>query len=407
MNLSLFIARRYFFSKRKKNFINIISVLSMIGVAFSTAALVIVLSVFNGLEGLLRSLYTSFDPEIKVEATKGKSFIKDPSLIAKIKSIENVKIITEVIEDYAYVRYRDADMVVTMKGVSDNFIDQHRLDGHVVDGELKLKDSAGDYAIIGRGIQYARSIAVKESIYPLQIFYIKNAKAGQIDPSKLYSLKGIQPGAVFSIEKNIDENYILLPLEFVRDLINYGDKLTSLEVKINAGADIKKVKASIEKQLGNGFSVLTNDEQHQDLYRLVKIEKLFTFIALTLLIIVGSINIFFSLMMLAIDKKKDISILSAMGAHSSLIKKIFLAEGSLIAFSGAAFGLLLGGFICWAQDQFGLVGMGMENAIVSSYPVKMRVFDFVSVSIVIVVITFLISFYPARLASRSYSTEQL
>jgi lipoprotein-releasing system permease protein len=315
--------------------------------------------------------------------------------------------VTEVIEDYAYLRHRDADMIVTMKGVSKNFIDQHRLDGHLVDGELKLSDSLGDYAIIGSGIRYALSISVKESIYPLQVFYINNVKSGQIDPSKLYSLRNIQPGAVFAIEKNIDENYILLPIEFVRDLMNYGDKLTSLEVKIIPGTDIKKIQASIQQQLGSDFLVLTNDEQHKDIYQLVKWEKLFTFMSLTILIIVASLNIFFSLMMLAIDKKKDISILSAVGADSSLIMKIFLVEGALIALTGAAIGLVLGGTICWAQDQFGLVGMGMENAIVSAYPVKMKFVDFAAVSIVIVAITFLISFYPARLAARSFSVEQL
>jgi lipoprotein-releasing system permease protein len=407
MNLTLFIARRYFFSKRKKNFINIISVLSMIGVAFSTAALIIVLSVFNGFEGLLRGLNNAFDPEIKIEAKKGKSFVVGPKFLEGIKNISGVQLVTEVIEDYAYFRYRDADVVATMKGVSDNFIDQHRLDSHVVDGQLKLKDSLGSYAIVGRGIQYALSVSVKESLSPLQVFYIKNVSSGQIDPSKLYSLRSIQVGAVFSIEKNIDENYVILPLEFVKDIMNYGDKRTSLEVKVASDADIKNVQTSIQKQLGDDFSVLTNEEQHKDIFRLLKIEKLFTFISLALLILVGSINIFFSLMMLALDKKKDISILSAMGAHSSLIGKIFLTEGALIAFTGAASGLLLGGAICWAQDQFGFVEMGMGNAIVSSYPVKMKFIDFASVSIVVVLITFLISFYPARLASRSFSIEQL
>ncbi len=407
MNLSLFIARRYFLSKRKKNFINIISILSMVGVAFSTAALVIVLSVFNGLEGLLSELYNSFDPEIKVEAALGKSFVREETLIAKIKALKNVQIVTEVIEDYGYLRYRDADMIVMMKGVSDNFIDQHRLDDHIVEGELKLHDSLGSYASIGQGVQYALSISVKDAIYPLQVFYIKNAKSGQIDPSKLYSLRSVQPGAVFSIEKNINENYILLPIDFVRDLMNYENKLTSLEVKAAAGTDISKVKVSIQNLLGNKFVVMTNNEQHKDLFRLVKMEKLFTFMSLTILIIVASMNIFFSLMMLAIDKKKDIAVLSAVGANASLIKNIFLTEGALIAFTGAALGLFLGATICWAQDQFGLVGMGMENAIVSAYPVEMRSMDFVSVSLVIVTITFLISFYPARLAARSFSTEQL
>lgn len=407
MSLSLFIARRYFLSKRKKNFINIISILSMIGIAFSTAALVIVLSVFNGLEGLLSDLYNSFDPEIKIEAAKGKSFPVDESLLKKIKSVEGVEIVTEVIEDYAYLRYRDAEMPATMKGVSDNFIDQHRMDGHIVSGDMKLRDSLGGYAIVGSGIQYALTVAVKESIYPLQVFYIKKSKTSTIDPSQLYSLRNIQPGGVFRIEKNYDENYVILPLEFVRDLMDYGNRRTSLEIKTTTGSDPKKISAALKQVLGEQFACLTNQEQHKDLYRLIKIEKLFTFLSLTLLILVASINIFFSLMMLAIDKKKDISILFAMGAGSGLVKRIFLTEGALIAFTGASVGLLLGGLICWAQDQFGLVGMGMENAIVSAYPVKMRFLDFVSVSSVIFVITFLISFYPATLAARSYSTEQL
>jgi len=407
MNLPLFIARRYFLSKRKTNFINIISVLSMVGVAFSTAALVIVLSVFNGLEGLLRSLNNSFDPEIKIEASKGKSFEVNDALLNRIKSIENVAVVTEVIEDFALVRYRDADIIVTMHGVSPSFVDQHRLDDSIVEGELKLQDKNGGYAILGRGVRYALSIPVTETIYPLQIFYIKNAKSSVIDPSKLYTSRNIMPSAVFGIEKNIDENNIFLPLDFVVDLMDYGNKRTSLEVKAKPGADLKTTRSVIQKELGDTFLVLTNDEQHKDIYRLLNLEKLFTFIALTLLILIASINIFFSLMMLAIDKKKDISILSAIGAQPQLIKKIFLGEGALIAFSGAATGLLLGGVICWAQQQFGLVGMGMESAIVNAYPVEMRVVDFASVAATIIISTGLISFYPAALASKSYSPQQL
>lgn len=407
MNLPLFFARRYFLAKRKVNFINIISILSMIGIAFSTAALVIVLSVFNGLEGLLRSLNNTFDPEIKIEASRGKSFEVTDSLLNKIKAVENVKVVTEVIEDYAYIRYREAEMAVTMKGVGSNFVDQHRLDNSIVAGSLKLKDSLGNYAIVGRGVRYALSISVDESIYPLQVFYIKNVKSSVIDPSKLYSARSVMPGGVFMIEKNVDENNIFLPLDLVADLMDYGNKRTSLEVKTKEGANLTNVKSEIQKVLSEKFKVLTNDEQHQDIYRLLKLEKLFTFISLTLLILVASINIFFSLMMLAIDKKKDVSVLSALGSPSGLIKKIFLAEGSLIAFSGAIFGLLLGGIVCWAQQQFGLVGMGMDSSIVNSYPVEMRAQDFLSVSLVITTITLLISIYPASLASRSYSVQHL
>lgn len=407
LNLSLFIARRYFFSKRKKNFINIISLLSMLGIAFSTAALIIVLSVFNGLGDLLRSLNSSFDPEIKIELEKGKSFEVTPEFISNIKAVEGVQLVTEVIEDFAYVRYRDADMVVTLKGVSNNFLDQHRLDDHLVQGELVLENKGISYAIMGRGVQYALSVSVSENLFPLQVFYIKNLKATSMDPSQLYTRRTIEPGGVFSIEKNYDENYIFVPLQFAQDLLSYGNKRTSLEVQTDKKIDSKIIQKKIKQILGNQFKVLTNEEQHQDIYRLLKIEKLFTAVALMLLVLVASINIFFSLLMLALDKKKDISILIAMGGQEQLIRKIFLSEGALIAFSGAAVGLLLGGIICWLQDSYGLVGMGMENAIISNYPVEMKLSDFLLTSIVIIAITMLVSFYPARLAARSYSIDNL
>lgn len=407
MNLSFFIAKRYLLAKRKRNFINIISLISMVGVAFATAALIIVLSVFNGLEQLLRSLNTAFDPELKIEAVKGKSFEFTDSIKNKIQSIKGVEIVTEVIEDYAYIRYRDADMVATIKGVSDNFIDQHRLDNNISDGTLRLREKGVSYAIVGSGVQFLLSIAIENNIYPLQVFYIKNLKTNTLDVSKLYARRDIQPGSVFKIEKNLDESYVLLPLDFVQDLMDYGNKRTSLEIKTAKGSNLETVQQQLQSALGNSFQVLTNEELHKDLYKLLKMEKLFVFISLVLLVLVASINIFFSLMMLAIDKKKDISILSAIGAENSLVKKIFLTEGALIAFGGALAGLILGGGICWLQDAYGLVGMGMDNSIVSNYPVKLKATDFVTTSLVMVAITFLISFYPARLAAKSFSTNQL
>ena len=406
MNLPFFIARRYFLSKRKKNFINVISILSMAGVAFATAALVIVLSVFNGLEVLLRSLYTSFDPELKIESVRGKSFEINDQLLSTVKSIQGVKTVTEVIEDYAYVRYRDADMVVTLKGMGENFLDQHRLDGHITEGEIKLKKDSISFAIIGRGVRYTLSAEVTSDMYALQVFYIKNLKGGTFDPSKMYSRKSNRPGSVFSIEKNYDENFIFVPLDFAKELFDYDNKRTSLEVQTD-GSDLQQVQQTLRQMLGENFSVLTNEEQHKDLYRLLKIEKLFTFLSLSLLLLVGSINIFFSLMMLAIDKKKDISILTAMGARPSVIKRIFLAEGAIISLVGASVGLLLGALLCYLQDSIGLVGMGMDNAIVSHYPVEMKLTDFLLISSVILSIAFLVSFRPAILAARSYSIDHL
>ncbi|GAA0892468.1 FtsX-like permease family protein [Fulvivirga kasyanovii] len=379
----------------------------MLIVAICTAALIIVLSVFNGLEGLLRSLYGSFDPQIKIEATKGKSFIFSDSLSRAIQNVEGVDIVTEVIEDYAYVKYRDADMVATIKGVSENFLEQNRIDTAIVSGELKLKENDVNYAIIGRGVQYSLSIMPGSDIYPLQVHYIKDVKPGSIDISNLYSRRNILPGSVFAIEKNYDENYIFVPLEFARDLLDYGNKRTSLEIKVKEGFSIHKVEQDLTDKLGDDFKVLDNEEQHADLYKLLNLEKLFVFIAFSFIMAVGSINIFFALTMLAIDKKKDISILYAMGAGNRLIKSIFVSEGAIISLGGAAMGLVLGGLICWLQQTFGIVSMGMETSVMENYPVEMKVTDFVYTSLSLIFITLIISYRPAVIATRYNSVENL
>lgn len=407
MNLSLFIARRYFLSRRKKNFINVISGLSVLGVAFATAALIIVLSVFNGLEVLLRSLYTSFDPELKIEATQGKTFVVTDEWLTRIREIPGVLRITEVVEDYAYVRYRDAAMVVTVKGVSENFIDQRRLDNHLVEGALVLSRDSIPFAILGRGVRYTLSAEVEDETRALRMYYINDTRPGAMSAASLYSQKSIRPGGVFSIEKNYDENYIFVPLAFARDLFRSGNKRTSVEIQTDGSGKTQEVKEAIQQQLGESFHVLTNEEQHKDLYRLLRIEKLFTFLSLSLLLLIASINIFFSLMMLSIDKKKDISILASLGATPAIIRNIFLAEGALISFIGAMAGLLIGGILCYLQDTVGLVGMGMENAIVANYPVDMRATDFLITVVIIILVSALVSFRPAVLASRAYSLNEL
>lgn len=380
----------------------------MIGVAFITAALIIVLSVFNGLESLLSSLNSSFDPELKIVAREGKSFERSPELLKKIEAISGVEIVTEVIEDYAYVRYRDANQVITLKGVGENFLKQNRIPKeNIVEGDLKLHEAGIAYAIVGRGVQYTLSIAVNEPLFPLQVYYIKNVKSVGLDPSKLYAKKNIVPGGVFSIVQNFDENYIIVPLEFAADLLSYGKKRTSLEIKMSPASNPTVVEEQVQQALGNSFNVLNNEEQHNDLYTLLRVEKLFAFLALSLLLLVGSINIFFTLMMLALDKKKDISVLSAMGASSRQIRNIFMTEGAMIAFIGAAAGLLLGGAFCFLQLKYGIISMGMESSITQGYPIQVKALDFVSTFVVVSVITLIISFHPAKLASRFAAVKHL
>ena len=380
----------------------------MVGVAVITAALIIVLSVFNGLEHLLQSLNNSFDPQIKIQASRGKSFEVNPDLLDTIPNVEGVAIVTEVIEDYAYLRYRDENQAVTMKGVGDNFLQQNRIPKeNIVEGEFKLSEGGVHYAVVGRGVQYALSIAVNEPLYPLQVYYIKNEKTVGLDPSKLYARQNIVPIGAFSIVQQFDENYILVPLEFAESLLDYGNRRTSLEVKTVDSADPFEVDRQLQTILGTDFDVLNHEEQHKDLYKLLKFEKLFSFLALSVLLLIGSINIFFNLMMLALDKKKDISMLSAMGARSTQIGRIFLAEGALIAFLGALVGLALGGLFCWIQLEHELVSMGMETSITQGYPIKVRAMDFISVFSVVALVTFLISAYPARMASRVAAVKEL
>lgn len=407
MNLPLFIANRYLFSKRKKNFINIISIISILVVAIITAALVIVLSVFNGLEELLRSLNNSFDPPLKVEAVAGKSFDVTEDMLENVQSVEGVSVVTEVIEDFAYVRYRDANQLVTLKGVSNNFVDQHRIDDNIVLGEAALERDGVPLAMVGMGIRNTLSIDLNDELHALHVYYIKNTEGATIDPSRLYTQKAIYPGGVFSIIQNLDDNYIIAPLNFTVDLLDYGNRRTSLEIIVANERAADNVQASLQEVLGDGFRILNREEQHKDLYKLVRMEKLFSFLAFALLLGIGSINIYFTLMMLALDKKRDVSILSAMGAQLKTIRNVFLLEGGFIAILGTLLGIVIGGSLCLLQQQFGLVSLGMESAVVDGYPVKLDYADIVYIVATMSVITFLISYRPAILATRFSSVQHL
>jgi lipoprotein-releasing system permease protein len=407
MNVPLFIARRYFLSKKKTNFINVISVMSMVGVAFVTMSLVVALSVFNGLENLIRTLYNSFDPELKITATKGKAFVVDEAFLKKVKQVEGVDIITEVIEDNALLKYREDQMVVKVKGVSDNFTLQNRMDSMITEGEFTLHKDSIDYAIIGRGVQYKLSIPVDKGIFPLQLWYPKTKNTMSLDPSALFNRENIMAGAVFAIEKQYDDNYIFVPLPFMQNLLNYGDKRTSLEVKTKEGFRMREVQNNLKDALGSNFRIQNSDEQHASLLRAVKIEKLFMHITISFILLIASLNIFFSLSMLAIEKTKDVAILFSMGASQSFIRKIFLSEGMIIAFTGAVSGLIIGMAICLIQQRYGLVSMGMETSIVEAYPVQMQAGDFISTGITIFLITMLISYRPAVKASKINIKESL
>lgn len=380
----------------------------MVGVAVGTIALVVVMSVFNGLEDLIKSLFASFDAELKVEPAVGKSFLAPKEWLSQIEQIEGVAILTEVIEDNALFEHDGNQLVAKIKGVSDNFLDQGRFSKGYYWGDTSLGTDIRPGAILGRGVGFFLSVNLEEINSTVKVFYPKAPRsAASIDPSQLYASAQLEPRGFFSIEQQFDDGYVLAPLNFTRDLLNYGEKRTSLEIKIKEGYEIKDVQDALKNHLGPDFIVKNADEQHAGLIRTVKLEKLFVFLTLTFILAIASFNIFFSLSMLAIEKKKDIAVLKAMGARDRLIRGIFLKQGALIAFSGALIGLVFGYLLVKAQDTFGIVSLGISSAVVDAYPVRIVLSDFFYISVAVISITLIASWRPAIIASRVDTVREL
>lgn len=372
----------------------------MMVVSIGTAALIIALSVFNGMEDLLRSIHSEFDAPLQVIPNEGKSFNFTAEFKGEILAIEGVKDIVEVVEDKSLLKYNNSQMIVTIKGVSQNFIDHERMKDAIREGEYKFNYGEINKAIIGRGILYKMGISMRNEYYPLQFFYPKNVKPGSLDPSKYYQRANILPGAAFALEQHYDDNYILVPIDFAEKLFNYKDKRSSLEILVENGVSLNSIQNQLREKIGGQFKILNADEQHADIYKILQIEKLFIFVIFSLIVGIASINIFFSLSMLVTEKLSDISMLMAMGATNKLVAKIFLSEGAIIAFLGAGSGLILGFLIAWTQETFGFITMGVQSAVMAAYPVKIVGTDFVYTAICIICITFLAAIQPAVRASR-------
>ncbi len=404
MNVPLLIARRYFRSKKKRNIITIISNISMIGVAVGTMALIIVLSVFNGLEDLVRTLYSKSDPNLVISAVKGKAFPVDSAFTARLQNTPGVALVTEVIEDNALLQYHDRQMVVKMRGLSENYFGQSPIDSAIREGDHRLRRGEREYAVVGIGVQHELGITLDNRLSPLRLLYPRNTagrKTLSIDPTKAFNEQDIVAGGVFLIEQSMDDAYIFVPLSFAQRLLGYGAKRTALYVRVGESFETEQVKLQLREQLGPAFSVLDSDEQHVSLLKAIKIEKLFVFITFAFILLIASLNIFFSLSMLVIDKKKDIAILLSMGATEQTIRRSFLLVGAIVALVGAAFGLVSGVTICWIQQTFHVVSMGMATSVVDSYPVKMQATDIIYTCLAIIVITLAVSIRPAINAGRT------
>ncbi|MCF6239907.1 MAG: FtsX-like permease family protein [Bacteroidales bacterium] len=400
MNLSLFIAKRYFFSSKKQNLINWISGISVFGVSIFTMSMIVILSVMNGLSSIVESLYSSFDPELKITPSSGK-FFSEYELGNRLDSIKGIAYYTKVLEENVLLDFSDRQTIGKLKGVSDNFKYTSGIDSMIVSGEYKLKNKYTPFALLDWSL--ANTLTVNLNLVrPVKIWLPRrNAKPG-IMMNKVFNIRSIFPIGIFSMMQ--DDNttgLIIVPLEFAQELMENNDLLSAVEIKLDNKAQIEDIQKQIQKILGDKFIVKTRFQQHEFLYKVMKSEKWAIFLIFSFILIIASFNLTGSLTMLIIDKKKDIFTLQHLGAEKSLIRKIFLFEGWMIAFIGALIGLVLGFVICWLQDTVGLVELP-QAFIVQYYPVEMKVSDFVSVFIVVLLIGLIASYFPVRFLTKKH-----
>ena len=366
-------------------------------------ALIVVLSVFNGFEDLILSLVNAFNPDLKVTTREGKVFHMDDMPVEEINNIPGIVHYSKVVEDNALFRYEDQQHVGTIKGVDSTYLQITPLDSLMLEGQIKIKEGQTNYGIIGQGVAYYLGIRLNNIKTPVSLFVPRrDAGPSTINPMSAFNKQNIYPSGVFGVESEIDENYILLPLEIARDLYDYKDEVSALEIEVADDAKSENVAAQLKTVLGPDFEIRTRIEQQQTLYKILSSEKWITFLILSLILIIATFNIIGSITLVILDKNKDIAILYSMGANQKLIKRIFLYEGMLITFIGAISGILFGGLIAFLQQQFGLIGMGGGSFIVNAYPVKVKIMDFLAVFGVVMLIGWLTSLFPVRHISKNF-----
>lgn len=407
MNLSFRIAKRYFFSQKKRSFISIIAGIAMLGVGIGTMAMVVVLSVFNGMEELNRLIFKTFDADITITPVEGRKFEIDSTTLAKLNSLSNVAFVTKVIEDNALLRYNDRQMIVRLRGVDQTYQQRGQLDSVLISGSTSIYGANKDgFALLADGVRSALLVSSVDNYVPLEILYPKNdRRVLDFTSPDAFNQMMIRPGGTFFIESRYDD-YVFAPIERVAELLQYGNQVSSIEVTLAAEKASDQVQREISNILGESFNVKNRDELNADLLRAIRVEKLFVGITLAIIILVAAINIFFSLSMLAIEKKNDVAILYAMGATKNMVRRLFLYEGTIIALVGAIVGLLLGVLICYLQEQYGFISMGIESALVEAYPIKIIWSDLLLTSSIIVLITIVVAYLPAYRAAENSGIPQ-
>lgn len=405
MNLPFYIAKRYLFSKKSHNAINIISGISVCGVALATLALVCTLSVFNGFQELVATFFTAFDPELKITVAEGKVFDAHDERIARVRALPGIEVFTEALEENAMLQYKDKQAMVVIKGVEDNFEDLTAIDSILYGrGEFKLHDEVVDYGVMGMQLVSVLGSGIA-FVDPVEVYAPKRGeKVNMANPSGSFTKDYLfSPGVVFAVnQQKYDASYVITSLDFARRLFGYETEVSSIELKLKPGQDVENVKNEIKQIVGDGFIVLDRYEQQADVFRIMKIEKFISYFFLTFILVIACFNVIGSLSMLIIDKKQDVQTLRNLGASDRLIVRIFLFEGRLISLLGAMIGIVLGLLLCFIQQKFGIISLGSvaDSFIVNAYPVSVHWQDVLLIFVTVLLVGFLAVWYPVRYLSR-------
>ncbi|MBC8464544.1 MAG: ABC transporter permease [Bacteroidetes bacterium] len=391
LNVPFYIAKRYLFSKRSRNVVHLISYVSMLGVAVGTAALVIVLSVFNGFEDLVLSLYNAFDPAIKITAVEGKVF--EAEEVKELLDEKNI-LYSEVLEEKVLLKYEDKEYIAKLKGVDANFKKLNSVDSMLVVGDYFEGYKANNTAIVGQGVAYYLSMGVGDMMNPLQVFVPKRESKHLLKPETAFAQRSLVPVGVFAIQADFDANYVIASLDFVRELLNRTTEVSAIEVACS-NAEMEVLQAELQQILGAHYQVQNRYQQHAFLHKILHSEKLAVFLILTFILIIATFNIIGSLSMLMIDKKQDIQTLANIGASKQSIQQLFMYEGILTTSVGALVGVGFGLLVCWAQLQFGLITMGEGSFVVNQYPVVIHANDVLLVLATVLGIGTVASWLPA------------
>ena len=403
MNFPFYIAKRYLFSKKSHNAINVISGVSVCGVALATLAMVCTLSVFNGFRDLVATMFTAFDPELKITSVSGKVFDSEDERIQSLRQWPEVEVFSCSLEDNAMVQYKGRQAMVVIKGVEDNFSQLTAIDSILYGrGELVLHDEVVDYAIPGIELVSVLGTGIR-FLNPLEVYAPKRgAKINVANPTTSFQTDYLHSsGLVFAVnQQKYDASYILTSLSFARNLFQYDTEVSSVELKLLPDASLSQVKNKVQELLGSDFKVQDRYEQQLDTYRIMEVEKLISYIFLTFILLIACFNVIGSLSMLIIDKRKDVETLRNLGADNKLVYRIFLLEGCLISFMGALIGVVLGLVLCLIQQEFGILSLGsgdMAGAfVVDAYPVSVQWGDVFLVLITVLLVSFLSVQYPVR-----------